>query len=214
MQHTTNRLTGWTPVYITSSVIIIIIAALCAVDEHWASAMIKDDGLIQIMTVILLFSGSLIALLHVINKTLPRVKWAELAYLLLIYCMREMDFHRLFTSEHVSRLKLYKGPFPLKEKLIGGAVMITIIVVLLHFAATNLPTFWRNLKDKSPWARYVVVWAILLFGAQIMDKSRIFRGLYEQITEETFELGAAMMVIFILLSFPPGLKKLLTLRKH
>ena len=59
--------------------------------------------------------------------------------ILSIYAMREMDFHRIFTAEHVTRLKLYTGPFPLEEKLIGGTIMLLFIVIAVHFFIINVP---------------------------------------------------------------------------
>lgn len=201
---------GYLPAYITLSAVVIIIAVLLSINPSAAVAMIKDDGLVQIMSCVFLGSGFFLALLRVISKTPPVLKWAEASYMLSIYAMREMDFHRLFTQEHVTRLRMYTGPFPLEEKLIGGTIMLLFIAVTLHFAATNVSIFLKNLKAKTPWAVYIAVWFFLLAGAQFMDKPRLLRklGSFNTITEETMELGAALMIFFIMLSFPFDVKKL------
>jgi hypothetical protein len=58
--------------------------------------------------------------------------------------MREMDFHRLFTEEHVSRWKLYAGPFPLQDKIIEGVFALLTIVVMVHFIGSNFRHFWKS----------------------------------------------------------------------
>ena len=116
--------------------------------------------------------------------------------------MREMDFHRLFTEEHVSRWKLYAGPFPLHEKIIGGVVVLLTLIVMLHFTASNLRNFWRSLKEKQSWAVHVMVWAVLLFSSQMLDKSR-WHGIFVEVAlEENMEFGAAIMILLILLKYP------------
>jgi hypothetical protein len=137
-----------------------------------------------------------------LRKISPALKWAQLSYLLLIYAMREMDFHRLFTEEHVSRWKLYAGPFPLQDKIIGGVVVLLTIIVMLHFIGSNLGVFWRSLKAMQSWAVHVIIWAALLFSSQVLDKSR-WHGLFFEVTlEENMEFGAAIMIFMILLRYP------------
>lgn len=110
------------PTYMTLLVMGIFILAMFNVDETTARSMLKDDGLVQILTAVVLVASCLLCLQRALRKIPPAFKWAELSYLLLIYAIREMDFHRLFTEEHVSRWKLYAGPFPLYEKIIGGVL--------------------------------------------------------------------------------------------
>jgi hypothetical protein len=212
MRSSANMTGGFRPAYITLTATLFTIAALVLLDPAVSVKMVKDDGIIQQMTVFFLCGCVLLALLHVIAKTPPVLKWAEAGYILCIYLMREMDFHRLFTAEHVTRLKFYKGPFPLEEKLIGGAIMLLFIAAMIHFCITNAPLFAKGLKNKIPRAWYVIVWGCLLFGAQIVDKPRLFRGLFKTLAEESMEMGAAIMMLFILLTFPLNFKHLLQRR--
>lgn len=135
------------------------------------------------------------------------LKWVEASCILSIYAMREMDFHRIFTAEHVTRLKLYTGPFPLEEKLIGGTIMLLFIVIAVHFLIINVPLLIHELKKNVTRAWYFIVWGFLLFGAQLIDKPHIFKVVMRSLIEETMELGAAMMVVFILLSFPLNVRR-------
>ena len=117
-----NHFSWWMPTYMTLLVMGIFMLAMFNIDETTARSMLKDDGLVQILTAVVLVASCLLCLQRALRKIPPAFKWAELSYLFLIYAMREMDFHRLFTEEHVSRWKLYAGPFPLHEKIIGGVL--------------------------------------------------------------------------------------------
>ena len=167
--------------------------------------MLTDDGLVQIMTAVTLIAGCFFCLQRALRKIPPAFKWGQLSYLLLIYAMREMDFHRLFTEEHVSRWKLYAGPFPLQDKIIGGVVVLLTIVVMLYFIGRNFRHFWNSLKAKQSWAVHVIVWAVLLFSSQMLDKSR-WHGIFTEVAlEENMEFGAAIMIFMVLLTYPLNL---------
>jgi hypothetical protein len=190
------------PVTTTLGLMLIITALVYAGDPARASAMIKDNGMIQIATASLLCLCVLVALRQVLFGVPPVLQWAEAAGIMLVYAMREMDFHRLFTAEHVTRLKFYTGPFPVQEKLLGGAAMLAAIALLAHFTIKNMPGFWKKLKAGEPVTKNILVWAVLLLGSQLLDKPRFARGLLVKISEETMELSAAFLMLLILLSFP------------
>jgi hypothetical protein len=192
---------GWKPVYISVGAVVLIIVVLALPGYDVVKPMTKDSGILQIATSVLLCFTVVLALMRVIAKQQPVLKWLEASCILSVYAMREMDFHRVFTAEHVTRLKLYTGPFPLHEKLIGGTIMLIFIAVALHFLLVNAPLFLQELKKMVPRAWYCIVWGGLLAGAQLIDKPHIFKGSMKSLVEETMELGAAMLMVFIVLSF-------------
>ncbi len=195
----------WGPIFIAFSIMGISMLALYSIDQTMAKSMLVDDGLIQILTAAVLIVSFIICLQRVLRKIPPTFKWAELTFLLLIYAMREMDFHRLFTEEHISRLKLYTGPYPLHEKLIGGIVLLPTIIIFLHFIVGHLRFFWSQLKKKQSWAVHLIVWAILMFSSQMLDKSRWNGNFIELVLEENMEFGAAIMILLILIKYPISL---------
>jgi hypothetical protein len=205
---------GWKPIYITLGIIVILIACLAPLGHDVVKPMTKDGGLIQVATVSLLCISLALALLQLILNEQPVLKWIEASCILSVYTMREMDFHRIFTAEHVTRIKLYTGPFPLGEKLVGGTIMLLFIAVTLHFFITNIPLLIHGLKRKVPRAWYLIAWALLLIGAQIIDKLHLFKGFIKPLTEETLELGAAMMMIFIVISFSLNTWRLMRRKKQ
>jgi hypothetical protein len=132
-----NYFSWWMPTYMTLLVMGIFIMIMYSIEEATAHSMLEDDGLVQILTAVVLIASCLICLQRALRKISPALQWAELSYLLLIYAMREMDFHRLFTEEHISRWELYVEPFPLQDKIIGSVALLLTLIVMLHFIGSN-----------------------------------------------------------------------------
>ncbi|MEE4262194.1 MAG: hypothetical protein V2I56_05850 [Desulfobacteraceae bacterium] len=192
----------WMPTYVTLLIMGIFILVTFNINRATAQSMLQDDGLVQILTAVALITGCLFCLQRALRKIPPAFKWGQLSYLLMIYAMREMDFHRLFTAEHVSRWKLYAGPFPLQDKVIGGVVVLLTLAVMLYFIGSNFRHFWQSLKARQSWAVHVIIWAVLLFSSQMLDKSR-WHGIFAEVTlEENMEFGAAIMIFMVLLKYP------------
>jgi hypothetical protein len=201
-QNKNKYFSWWMPTYLTALFTGIAIISMFVINEAKARAMLEDDGLIQILTAAVLIASCLLCLQRAIRKIHPASKWAELSFLLLVYAMREMDFHRLFTEEHVSRWKLYAGHFPLRDKIIGGVFVLLTIVVMVHFIGSNFRHFWKSLKAMQSWAVHLVIWAVILFSSQMLDKSR-WHGIFAEVAlEENLEFGAAVMMFMVLLVYP------------
>ena len=202
VQEKENHFSWWMPTYVTFVVMGISILIMFNMNELEARTMMHDDGLVQILTAIMLISAVIFCLQRALRKIPPAFKWGQVSYLILIYAMREMDFHRLFTEEHVSRLKLYTGPFPLQDKILGASVLLLTMVVAIHYVRTNYRHFWKALKAKQSWAVHLVIWAVLMLSSQLLDRS-MWHGDFAEVTfEENLEFGAAIMIFMVLLKYP------------
>ena len=210
MENKETHFSWWMPTYVTLLIVGTSILTMFNIDEAKARLMLKDDGLIQILTAAVLIASCLLCLQRAVRKIPPAFKWGQLSYLFLIYAMREMDFHRLFTEEHVSRWKLYAGPFPLHEKIMGGIVVLLTLIVMLYFIGSNFRHYWKSLRELQSWAVHVIVWAILLFSSQMLDKSR-WHGIFVEVNlEENLEFAAAIVIFMVLLKYPLKLSRRLT----
>lgn len=189
----------WTPTYVVLFVLAVLVVVLWAIDPSKADELLGDSGVIQDLTAGFLFAGALICLQRATRKISPVFKWAELSFLLVIYALREMDFHRRFTIEHLSNKKFYFGPDPLMAKIIAGTIVLLTVIALLHFTLSNMRYFFEQLKKFRPWAIQVIAWAALLFGAQILDKSPLKDYFIEHILEENMEFAASIMIVLILM---------------
>ena len=188
----------WLGGYIILLIIIAISVGLHYVKRSMAYEAVADEGILQVATWILLLISCVFCLLQVFIQKANKVKWAVGSFVLLIYAMREMDLHRAFTQEHVSKLKFYLGPYPWQEKVIAGIIMILTGLALLYLVVSSLIDFWKGLKKRTPWTFYIFLWAICLFGAQILDKSRWNELFTEIVIEESMEFGAALIIFVII----------------
>jgi len=214
-----QHFTQWMPSYVALSIMGISAIALHVIDRSTANDMLSDAGLIQTLTSVALFAGAALCLRRAMRRIPPVFKWAELSFLLVIYALREMDFHRRFTVEHISNKDFYIGPDPLLTKIIAGTVVLLTIIALLHFLLSNARFFFEQLRKKRSWAIHVIAWAVLLFGSQILDKSPQLHDMFiEHVLEENMEFAAATILFLVLLKYPirespisrdaaPGLKQ-------
>lgn len=192
-----NRFSKWLPTALVIVVLAILVIVFNAMDQNVADKLMGDSGLIQDLTAGFLLAGAMVCLQRATRKISPRLKWAEASFILVIYALREMDFHRRFTIEHISNKKFYIGPDPMLAKVIAVPIVLLTVVALLHFTLSNLPHFREQLKRKKVWAIQMTIWAILLFGSQIMDKAWGGDDFLEHIIEENMEFAAAIIVFLI-----------------
>ena len=200
-----SHFSWWMPTYVTLLMMGFSILVMFNIDELTARSMMNDDGLVQILTAVILNAGWIFCLQRALRRIPPASKWGQLSFLILIYAMREMDFHRLFTEESVGKWKLYTGPYPLHEKIIGGIILLVTMMVMIHFIASNFRKFWKAFREKQSWAVHVIIWTFLMFSAQALDKS-IWHGDFAEVAlEENLEFGAAIMLVMVLLKYPLSL---------
>ena len=108
-------------------------------------------------------------------------------------------------GNRLCRWKLYAGPYPLQDKIIGGVVVLLTIVVMVQYIRENYRHYWKSLKAKQSWAVHLIFWAVLLFCSQMLDKSRWHGIFFEVVLEENMEFGAAIMLFMVLLKYPLNL---------
>ncbi len=194
-----NRFSKWLPTCLVLSVLAVLVIVFNRIDQGVADELLGDSGLIQSLTAGFLLAGALICLQRASRKASPVFKWAEATFLLVIYALREMDFHRRFTIEHVSNKKFYIGPDPTLAKVIASAIVLLTVLVLIHLTVSNMRYFFEQIRKRRLWAIQVILWAILLFGSQILDKAwRTGEYLFlEHIIEENMEFAASIFAFMI-----------------
>jgi hypothetical protein len=93
-----------------------------------------DEGCISILTLGFI-AGTLAIIIHVLaagDRTHKKVVTIALVYIVLIYFLREADFHRLFTPEHVTRGAFYASKdVSLLHKSIAVAILILFMISFL-----------------------------------------------------------------------------------
>lgn len=165
---------------------------------------ISDKGVISILTIVIA-SIALIRLIITTNsisaKSL-RTPLYILAYIILIYILREADFHRLFTDEHITKDKFYTDPnIDIRQKLIGGIPLGIFFICFSYILVRYTKLTLIHLKQLHPWAVATFLWGTTIFTSQVFDKSPLNDVYYGRVIEELLEFCAAgYMLIAVLFS--------------
>ena len=139
-----------------------------------SGAGIADAGYISIITLTFVGCAILLLLILIFNTELdtPKITAAAVAYILLIYLLREADVHRLFTLEHVTRGNFYLMPeVPLWQKIFAAAVFMILAVSILYLLIKYLRSLWNKLCKFEPWVLSLLLWFVILVISQLCDRS-------------------------------------------
>ncbi len=132
--------------------------------------------------------------------------------ILTLMTLRELDFDKRFTSEGVLQLRLYSGPSPLWEKLLGLAVIALILICGWRLLTITMPRWWAGLRAGLPTSWLAGLAALLVVVAKSLDgldrKLADFGvilapeyGTLAGRAEELLELAAFMMLVQALVYF-------------
>ena len=138
-------------------------------------------------------SGVLILLqLREAPTTRGRAVLCALAYVVLIYLLREADFHRLFTDEHVTRGRFYlDASISITQRLLAAAVMLPFFGCALFLVGRYALPILRALRAREPWAVCLTLWGTALVGSQVADQT--LSGYTGKLIEEGLEATAAAL---------------------
>lgn len=164
----------------------------------------REGGLIEVLTVV--FYG--LVMLAGVFLTLRGFKAAGLVALLsLLMGLREMDAHKSFTTYGLFKTRLYVSPdVPLAEKLIAGAVVMGLLVLVVMAIRAS----WRTLSNRRT-AAGVTLLGLGGFGLLLKNIDALPRKLRDlgvtldpeilavsKAIEETGELGLPVLLALAL----------------
>ncbi len=182
--------------------------------QSWGEHAISDKGIFSILTIVLL-SIALYFLLKTTNTKLGiehKTYLYVLAYVIIIYILREADFHRLFTDEHITKTKFYSNPnISIQQKIFGGIPMMLFFVCVLYLLVTQSKLVLTNFIEKTPWAIALILWGLTFVTSQLIDKSDLNDVYFGRVIEEMLELCAAG---YVLLAIIQSLTSIKNLPKH
>ena len=173
----------------------------------FAQQALGDSGLISVLTLFSILLAQLFVFWDMtrIKHARFKIDYLLLLYVLEIYFLREADFHRLFTSIHVTKHKFYLSPeIPWIQKALAGAVMSVFFVsfgfLLVRYGRKIVRSFFRG----EAWAVAFCLWGAILLCSQILDKSA-FNKMHDQwhykAIEEIMEFTASIYALASVLLF-------------
>lgn len=179
-------------------------AHIFIVSRQWGEHAISDAGIISILTIV--FASIALIRLLVTTSQIPeagiKLPLYILAYIILIYILREADFHRLFTDEHVTKDKFYTDPnIDLKQKILAGVPMGIFFFCFFYLLGRYTKLVLANILRFHPWAIAAFLWGVTIVTSQIIDKSYLNEIYYGRAIEEILEFCAAgYLLIAVFLS--------------
>jgi hypothetical protein len=156
---------------------------------------ITDEGFISILTLGFI-AGILAIIIYVFaagDRTQNKVVTIALLYVVIIYFLREADFHRLFTPIHVTRWAFYASEdVPLLHKSIAVTVLILFLIFFLYIVVKYFSFTVKQAFKLKPWAVSLALWLLTMFVSQLCDRLSIKIPGHGRVLEESFELWAAI----------------------
>ena len=96
---------------------------------------IEDNGLFSWLTIFFVLAAMVITMSHARTEASNLVRFSlyATAYVMFIYALREADVHRLFTEEHVTKLKFYRHPeIDIVQKVLAAIPMLIFLSYFLY----------------------------------------------------------------------------------
>ncbi|ABA56981.1 hypothetical protein Noc_0458 [Nitrosococcus oceani ATCC 19707] len=167
------------------------------------AVLIKEGGFVESLSAIGYFVGAILVIL--IRRKFIYYTYA--AFILILFGLRELDFHNRFTTMSVSKIKFYVSPeVLLLEKVIAIAIVLLLLYILIRLIKTHFNGLINAIKKGEPSALGVGGGILLILITKTLDGlsrklasvniivSDNMAKLVETV-EEVFELGIPLMFI-------------------
>jgi hypothetical protein len=133
-----------------------------------------------------------------------RLNWLLLAYVYLVYLVREADFHNAFSSESLTKLDTYSLPeVPLEIRLTAAIVLLSMAGILIYFLLRYTRPILTAIFCGKNWAIAFALWFFLLLCSQVFDRTISTSGTHWILTaiEELLEVSAALFAVLAIVQF-------------
>lgn len=177
--------------------------------ESGRALLLKENGIIETASAL----GYLLCAILIVYK--GKLKYLKKYYYVFIvivcFMLRELDFHKRFTTMAMFKIRLYtSNTVPLTEKILVGIFTFLLIFVFLTMLIRHARDFMYGIKNKSTVYSGIFIAGFLLgisftldglgrklkdFGIGISSQTSMYAGTLE----EVLELGIPI-ILFLALS--------------
>ncbi len=133
-----------------------------------------------------------------------RLNWLLLAFVYLVYLMREADFHKAFSAKSLTKLSTYSSlEVPIEIRIISAIVLLSMVAILLYFLIRYARSIFRSILSGDNWAIAFCLWFFLLLCSQVFDRAIATSGTHWKLTaiEELLEVSAALFGLLSVTQF-------------
>lgn len=128
-------------------------------------AIFKEGHAVEVTSALLYLMAAILLILMRDDEPVRR-NW-HLPVILVLMTLREFDLDKRLTSEGLLQLRLYSGPSPLSEKLIGAVFVLLILTCAWLLVVRTLPSWWKGIRSN-----FMTSWLVLgAASATIFAKS-------------------------------------------
>ncbi|MFP3867740.1 MAG: hypothetical protein ACLFUU_06225 [Desulfobacteraceae bacterium] len=190
--------------------VISLIVFLDMCDSELRKTYIKEGGPIELPSAV----GYFICLAMLFfPKAKDLASRCCIMFILLLFGLRELDFHVKFTPMNMEKIQFYLSPeVPVAEKLIGVVIIVSLLGCLFYLAKRHALDYIKALKKMEEYALGVFFGILFLVFAKTLDGLQrnlaftdftITREVIELTTviEEVLELGAPVMFMIAIMAF-------------
>lgn len=205
------------PLMIAIFFIAIILMLSFIYDVYKYPLWLKEGGIIETLSVIGYFVAALLILL---KGKWPYIKQYHYFFILIImFGLRELDFHKKFTTMGMFKSKFYlSDAVPMSEKLIGLLVISLILYIFIKIIKNHSKDFFSQIKKISPVHIGVLITFMVLFFSKAIDGLARKLGQLDivieqqtstnfEVIEEVLEMGVPLLIIATLFIYFSNEKK-------
>jgi hypothetical protein len=150
--------------------ILVTIAAMIFLPENLAYFIIKERGPVENAQVFFYVTGAIVSWIYARQKIWKGGYHGSL--ILLIFALRELDFHKKFTGISITRTKYYfHSDAAFFAKLLSALIVISIIVLFILFIKKNIKVFFQDVRANKNWALSVLAGLVCIILAIFVDSS-------------------------------------------
>jgi large-conductance mechanosensitive channel len=218
-----NQTSPLIPLITVITIIVLILSFSFIFEIAQYPFWIKEGGVIEKLSVVGYLAA---AMVMIVKGGLPYIiKYFYFFIPVLLFAMRELDFHKKFTTMGMFKSKFYlSSSVPFTEKFIGFLVIVFLVYLIIKIINNHAKDFLRSLQAFSAVHVGVALIFLTLFFAKAIDGlDRKLELLNITITEETsttfevieevLEMGIPLLIIATVMSYFLQLKSTINHRK-
>lgn len=195
-------------IWLTVGAVVAVVAAIFL--QGARVALTSENGGVELATVALIV---ILALWFMVTGAATRRFWM-LPAVLVLFALRERDFHNWFYEPGWLQTRVLQGDNPLWQKLVTGAAILAILAVFVLLVIRGAKPFLTSFFTGQAWAWWLTAAGVCGVLSQTLDgagrklapygitiSSELDRAL--GMTEELAELGLILCLLWAVALFRP-----------
>ncbi|MEM9438641.1 MAG: hypothetical protein AAGA15_16555 [Pseudomonadota bacterium] len=199
-----NRALQLVYVFLVAMAVLIVISVI---QQGWEIALRKENGGVERASLYTAVFAAALALALMVRNARGIL---AVPIVLALFALRELDFHDWWFEPGLLHTAIFTSPAPLWHKLVSGAVMAFILLVLAQLVWRGTGPLLKALRERRGWPLLVVLGVALAglsvaldglparMGPNLSDLGAVIAS----VTEETGELALFVCLLLAVAVWP------------